>query len=227
MINNNNIQSRQCFNTWLRAFLSIIFIIVSSAGCEDPLPVYVEPKNIFAATFVRADSTLIQYYETDEKDVTPEGPMISYNQYTPNFQFICAVENTYEETMEGTASIEGKLEVWNSLHPEMKATIPVTLGQIITGPTYNASTNTIVMNPGDKTFFSVKWNYRFDSGMWLHQTMGVSGQQILTGRSWYVIHSPGILSARLTISLFKNATAAITETKIPTAVRGVIHVTKP
>ncbi|MFA6468421.1 MAG: hypothetical protein WCW35_05945 [Bacteroidota bacterium] len=207
--------------------LPIAGILFITSGCEDLLPVYIEPDNIFEASLVSVDSTLVQYYETDEKDLTPEGPIINYQSFTSDFRISVSVKNLYEETLQNTAAVSGKLEIWNELHPEEKATIPITTSNIASGSGYNASTNSITLNPNEKLFFTIRWNYRFDSKKWLHQTVGSIGQQAISARSWYLFYPLVHLKSRATIQLFKNTKAVISEDSFPVQLRGYIAVTQP
>ncbi len=63
-------------------------------SCNDPLPDYKRPENVFIAGFSYLDTVTARYGGTVD-------PPQEYVYFSPPYQFVIWVQNIYEETLQG------------------------------------------------------------------------------------------------------------------------------
>ncbi len=172
-------------------------------SCEDPLPAYHRPENIFLAGFSSPDTIFATY-----SGIADFPPSYSYN--TSAFEFIIWVENVFDETLQADADIHGTLEL--SVLSDPSRTVTMTLSNdAVSGLNASSvfSSNILTLNPHQKLYLGKSWNYRMDDGFWINEALSSSvnvGNAIITTAQ---------LRERIVVSLFKN-TAVVVADKIVT-----------
>lgn len=118
-------------------FVSSLFLILMSGGCDESLPSYREPGavldgRVMAAYVLTASENRIRI-------------------------FVTAV-NTYEETLEGRRILSGSVEIRSKRKPELRATVSFTSSNVIYARNTSSQTGMIRLDPGDSVRFMVSWD---------------------------------------------------------------------
>jgi hypothetical protein len=189
------------------AFVLILFSAYVFVSCEDPLPPYLKPENIFVGGFSSIDTFTVRY----GGDLDPLGTF----SYSGHNTFVMGVQNVYEETIQSQADISGKLEIWLPSNPDIKATMLLTNVQAtgINGTdVFDRTRNLLTINPGQSFYLRAYWNYKMDDGKWVNQDLENYTQIEYRNLNYYRIHDPTPFHARLTVSLIKNTSIIVADT---------------
>lgn len=199
------------------ALLALLFC-VSPGSCEDPLPPYQKPENVFDAGFVSIDTFLVRYRGIFDY------PQVFWYTESPPFTFVLQIENTYEETVQSVADIQGKLEIWLPGRPEFRATLPLSSSNALylnSSTILDPATFILTLNPHQKLYLKTVWDYRLDDGKWINEILENYRDQA-EGHKTYRVHAPTLLDARMTIQLIKNTAPLIADTGFVLSAKGLM-----
>ena len=207
----------------IRSFVVYCILTFASpiVSCDDPLPPYVKPENIFVGRFSSIDTFTVRY----SGDLDPLGK----TSYSGHYTFLMGVENIYEETIQSQADISGKLEIWLPSNPDIRATMMITSVQAagVNGTdVFDRTKNLLTINPGQSFYLRAYWNYRMDDGKWVNQDLDNYTQIEWRNLNYYRIHDPTPFHARLTVSLIKNTSTIVADTTFTFHLFGDVHYAK-
>ncbi|MBI4429549.1 MAG: hypothetical protein HY562_10570 [Ignavibacteriales bacterium] len=83
---------------------------------------------------------------------------------TNTLRIYVVVENTFDETLQGSATIGGQLVVTSGRDPNIRRTFTLTESNIIYARSYNAATRILTIDPGDSVKMETIWNFVDDNG---------------------------------------------------------------
>ena len=81
-----------------------------------------------------------------------------------NIDFSIVGENIYEETLQDTVDISGKIHLWWKKRSEIQAVIELTNQNFIVPPTRIIPPGILTMDPGERFFIKARWNLITDNG---------------------------------------------------------------
>lgn len=188
------------------AFLAISLLIVSG-GCEDLLPEYKAPENIFASNIEHIDAV----QDTVEFSEPPDGSGGAVATYAP-FYIICSITNTYEETFQYEINPKGIFEMWLPGNNTITSSVSVTVTDIIPSSTFNVSTRVLTLNPNQSIYFKVRVEPKLSSGFYIHKYAAEHSTTIFTSR-YYVLktYEPLAMRGRFSLQLTPSLPAIIGE----------------
>ncbi len=188
-----------------------ILLLTSLLACDDPLPAYHRPENVFIAGFSSPDTIFATY--SGHADFPP-----SYSYNTPAFEFIMWVENVFDETLQADADIHGTLELSVLSDPSRTVTMTLSNDAVsgLNAPSVFTS-NIITLDPHQKLYLGKSWNYRMDDGYWINEVL-VSSVTVGDG-----ITTTAQLRARIVVSLFKNTTVVAEDKIVTLMLVGSVH----
>jgi hypothetical protein len=198
--------------------LTIVFsvVILFITGCEDLLPPYEQPQNIFAAHVSSIDTITVRYTGGDGS---------RYMFYSTSiYTFLFSIQNLYDETITGKTNVKGKLEIWPEGQILYKATINFTDAVIPPSSVYNSQTAVLTLDPGNAVFFNIRWNFKFDNGDQLHHSSAAFADRFVNSRHIDRIHSPMQMHARFTAQLFDRSAPVVMDTIVTVKLIGDIIV---
>jgi len=200
----------------------VIFLLLPAfifLSCDDLLPTYQKPENILEAGFTSIDTSLIKY-----SGWLYQVPVYRYTESSP-YNFILQIRNRYTETIQSTADIQGKLEIWVAANPALKATIPLTSSNalLLNSPAiFNPVTGILTLNPNQKLFLKTQWNFKMDDGHWINEALP-NYNQVVTGMFYTRYHDPAQMHIRLTVGVIKNTSPLVADTVITIRLQGSVH----
>ncbi len=201
-----------------------VVTIMAGLGCNDPLPTYVQPTVTIATILPSATLDTVLYAETAQ-DFYPDGPL-EVRPPTP-MVFTFYEENQYQETLYGTASVSGTLQLWVVEQPEIEASIPVTASDIVPGTAYDPNTGILTMDPSRLVMFQVAWNLRDSNGDRFYRALTSYRTEPYTGNAGYsflkisTIH----LHVRATVQLYAQTSTFVgDQVYVLTVLGGIIEV---
>jgi hypothetical protein len=180
-------------------------------SCDDPLPDYHRPENVFIAGFSSPDTIVATY-----SGVADFPPSYAYN--TPAYEFILWVENVFDETLQANADIHGTLELSVLSDPSRKVTMTLS-NDAVSGLNSSAvlSSNILTLNPHQKLYLGKRWNYQMDDGYWINEVL-TSSVNVGDG-----ITTTAQLRARISVSLFKNTAVVVADKIVTLELVGSVH----
>jgi hypothetical protein len=197
----------------LRTLVSTAILILS-IGCEDVLPVYQVPGEIFAASYIRNEVDTLQFSEPRDGS---GGAIATYLPYYVTF----SVTNTYEETFQYDIAPKGTMEIWVPNSRTASSTNIFSDAEIQSTPAYNASTNILTLNPGASIYFKVRIDPKLASGFYLHKYASELSSTVYSS-AYYIerIYNPLTVTARFSVQLAPDLPAVTTETPITVQLKG-------
>lgn len=185
-----------------------------AAGCEDALPEYQVPGEIFAAQFSSNDVDTLLFSEPKDGS---GGAIASYNPYYITFSVI----NTYEETFQYQIAPQGTMEIWLPYARNASSSFSFTAAELQSTAAYNSSTGVLTLNPGASIYFKVRIDPKLASGFYLHK---YASEQTSTvhASSYYIerIYHPLTVTGRFSVQLAPDLPAVTTETAILIQLKG-------
>ncbi|HTR82659.1 MAG TPA: hypothetical protein VMM58_13600 [Bacteroidota bacterium] len=201
---------------------SLLGIMVTTGiGCNDPLPTYTEPTVTVATIVPSAILDTVLYVEYGDSF----GPDSLLEIMPPNpIDFTFYEENQYQETLYGAAAVQGKLDLWVVDHPDIGATIPITIKNIVPGPAYDSKTGILVMDPGQLVQFQVLWNLKDSKGNRIYHDISAYTVEPYVGLfnydHWKITSMK--IHVRVTIQLFAQTSAFVGELEYGLVTKGGI-----
>lgn len=201
--------------------LCAFFFSVAFISCEDPLPPYQKPENIFEAGYTSIDTFLVKFSGSIYY------PQEFWYTESPPFAFVLQIENTYEETIQGTADIQGKLEIWLPGHREFMATLPLTNSNALmlnSRSVFDPATSNLTLNTHQKLYLKTEWKYKLDGGKWINEILEnyVDRPDDRGFGYTYRYYAPTQLQARLTVGIIKNTSQVVADTVFVLNLRGLV-----
>ena len=187
---------------------------LTAAGCEDLLPEYEQPGEIFSATYVRTDTDTLEFAEPTNGS---GGVVASYGSY----YVIFSITNVYEETFQYTINPKGTLAILLPNVVDGSSTATVTVTDLQPSSVYNASTGVLTLNPGSSIYFRMRIDPKIDNGFYIHTYASVRSTTNM-GRQYYLlrIYDPLFVTARFTMQLSPDLPAITTEKIIAINLKG-------
>lgn len=147
-----------------------IFCILLLNGCDESLPPYQKPENLF----------------TIDRIEISQGTHSIAGDYLVKFHIYG--KNLFDETFSDRVNIRGSVQIWNKEKPDLSATL--SLDNTNFGPDTDLSGNVLTLGPGEEFELRVTWDCHTDDGEDLAGFFNMSPQAIAvvsTGaRDFYV-----------------------------------------
>jgi hypothetical protein len=189
-------------------------VLLLSTGCEDMLPEYKVPGEVFEAKFTRYDVDTLQFSEPRDGS---GGAVATYLPYYVTF----SITNIYEETFQYEIAPKGTMEIWLPFSRTASSTIGFSNAEIQSTPAYNASTNILTLNPGASIYYKVRIDPKLASGFYLHHYARERSYTIYAS-SYYIerLYDPLTMACRFSVQLSPDLPAVISETTISIQLKG-------
>lgn len=133
--------------TILNIFIILGFLLQLS--CEESLPPYNDPTNLFSG-----EIEAVYILSADENHA----------------RVVLRVRNIYDETLDGTAKIEGEIKISSERNPAIAKTIPITPSMFASGR-YDSRTGRLVIDPKEIIRFETIWDLTDDLGRHVRSTL--------------------------------------------------------
>ena len=121
----------------------LLIVIACSMSCDESLPPYLDPRNVFQAT-VRA-----QY-------------ILAINDNSVLVFFVA--RNSYEETFQGPGVLSGTLKLTSRRDVTVQKTFELTAANLTHSTNYNSGNGILTVDPKDSVVFLARWNLTDDGG---------------------------------------------------------------
>lgn len=186
------------------------------AGCEDLLPAYLPPENIFRASFVSL--TTLGATDTVEFSEPRDGSGGAVATYSP-FYFSFQVKNTYEETFQYPVAPSGTTEIWMPGDRAASSSLPFTVSEM--QPTTSFDGSVLTLDPGASVYFRVRVEPKLATGYYLHkyaveQSFTVHSLQHYISR----LYQPLTVQVRFTLQLSPDLPPVSVESAVPVKLKG-------
>ncbi len=129
-------------------FLSMLLILaalgITGISCSESLPPYRSPEDIF------------------------EGKIWGKYVLTQNENCIkvyAAVRNLYDETVQSTAVLQGRIEIIWSKDMNIRKTVIINASNLVYARNYNRTTGVLTLDPGDSLCLEYSWDLVADNGV--------------------------------------------------------------
>ncbi|MBI4429548.1 MAG: hypothetical protein HY562_10565 [Ignavibacteriales bacterium] len=132
----------------IRIHATVFVAWVTAWNCEGELPVYRDPRDVLSAK------------------VSGEYVLSSSEN---SLKLFLSVKNTYDETLEGAAVLQGKIDVILVRNTAIRKTFSLTSANLIYARSYNASSRILRLDPEDSVKFMVSWDFVDDNGVDLRE----------------------------------------------------------
>ena len=191
------------------ALVGALVQAATSLSCNDSLPPYIQPANVFRSYVRNISPTAISYsYASDlGNDIS-----LLHVTISPPQSFFIDIVNTFDEVLQDQPEVSGALELIDIDMPEVKATIPITVANL-SGPQYNTTTNILTLSPGDTLRLRCSWDYKTDDGKWAFEKAFIVEYVSNEGGRTLVTHAPMNFSATARTKLFKSANVITSQKK--------------
>jgi hypothetical protein len=213
-----------------RLIVAMCFVATGFGGCEDLLPVYTEPGDIFTLAILYHDSSLCTFYDTDKSDtltlyrLTNMGhyamlvlnPMLNAHYYWQSnpyyFHSQFYLKNIYEETIQSKSDVQGWLEIWPKAAPSVKRSIPFDNRIFLGSPLYSPVTETFTVKPGERIYFYASWDFKLGNGQYIHH-YAQPPRSVTIDSTYYVriTYPPLPMTMRLSIRVLETSKMYIVE----------------
>ncbi len=132
-------------SSWRKSgwFLLLSFVIVTKPSCQEDLPPYRDPSEVFEGHI--------------------QGLYVLSAQENAAWIFI-TVKNTFDETLEAPAVIGGTLRIVSSRYPDYRKTLSLNKSHIINARGYDPTTGVLRIDSGDSIRLGYAWNFIDDNG---------------------------------------------------------------
>lgn len=183
-------------------------------GCEDLLPEYTAPADIFSASFAGVDTDTLEFSEPRDGS---GGAIATYSPYYVKF----GVKNIYEETIQYTINTKGTLEIRLPSVPSGTSTVTITNSDIIATGAFNSSTNVLTLNPGASIYFRVRIDPKLINGFYLHKYAAERSNTVFSSQYYILrIYNPLTVMGRFSIQLTPNLPAITADEPIAINLKG-------
>lgn len=187
---------------------------VSCIGCEDLLPEYQMPENIFIADYIRNDTDTLEFSEPRD------GSGGSIATYSP-FYVIFSIKNNYEETFQYQISPKGTLTIEIPTVEKGNSSASVTVTELQSTNAYNPSSGILTLNPGASIFFRMRIDPKMENGFYIHKYASAKSITNMGGQFYILrIYNPLFVTARFTMQLAPDLPAVTTEKIISINLKG-------
>jgi hypothetical protein len=196
--------------------IAAIAILGSSiiSGCEDLLPDYGHPDNIFAAEFIRTDTDTLEFSEPRDGS---GGSLAAYTTY----HVIFSITNMYEETFQYQINPKGTITIEIPSVASGKSGVAVTVTELQSTNAYNPSSGVLTLDPGASIFFRMRIDPKLENGFYLHKYAGEKTSRNMPGQFYLVkTYNPLSVTARFTIQLAPDLPAVTAEEIISINLKG-------
>lgn len=219
-----------------RSILLLTAFLLPFAGCEDALPDYAVPEDVFLVDVLSYDSVQFTFYSTNISDTLtvyrffgqpidyvlwakyPSNPFIfSGTPFKINVQLY--IENIYEETIQSQAEVHATLEIWPKDHPRFRSTESFDNSIFLGSPLYSPSARTFTIDPGKRLYFTAGWDFKLDNGRYIHEYGRAPVGGGTKGSIEEIIYSDLPLMVRFSIRLTDRSKVYIVEREIPLKLR--------
>ena len=203
------------------SILLLTTLLLILAGCDDALPEYSQPEDIFIVDVQYYDTTQFTFYSTNISDtltVYRSNPYI-FSGTPINMYFQMYIENIYEETIQSPAEVHATLEIWSKDHPGIRSTESFDNSIFQGSPLYSFSTRTFTIDPGKKLYFIVDWDFLMDNGQFIHEYGRAPKGGGTIGKIEEIIYSDLPLLVRFSIQLTDRSKVYSIEREIPLKLR--------
>ena len=170
-----------------------------SLSCNDSLPPYSAPANVFRSYVRNISPAAVSYQYGFANGAVPS----RLKSISPPQVFFIDIVNTFDEVLQDQPEVSGALEITDDDMPEVKATIPITVANL-TGPQYNTTTNILTLLPRDTLRLRCSWGYKTDDSLWAFQRAYVVEYVSDNRGNTLVTHAPMNFSATARTKLFKS-----------------------
>lgn len=177
-------------NRKMRQALLFSTLVLLLGPCDESLPPYREPEQPFEA-IVRGDYTL--------------------SAIDNSMKVYLTVKNVFDETLEGTASFRGTVEIVSARDPRIQKTFQIRAQNLIQAPGYTPSTGRLRFDPGTSLVFLFSWDFLDDRNVDVRSQFFRFVQDASCSARCLALPEPWILTAN--VSVFDktgNATARAT-----------------
>lgn len=181
----------------------------ANLSCNDSLPPYVQPADVFHATVRNISPADISYGYPSilGNDIALLPVTISSPQL-----FFVDIVNTFDEVLQDQAVVSGTLELVDLDAPDVKATIPITSANIA-GLQYNSTTKILTLAPGDTLRLRCSWNYKTDDGHWAFERARIVDYVSDNRGGTLITHAPMNFSVTARTKLFKSINVITSSSK--------------
>lgn len=186
-------------------FFLIAFYSFGGFACNESLPVYSSPENILQAMTVPLNSPedTVRYFMRDNNNPN----LVTVRLDSPFNGYEVKIVNTFDETVQDDADVQGKLELSWKDKTTLTAEIPITITNFYSSH-YDPSNGLITINPGDTARLRVFWNFKLTTSDW-----AFTQQQSVDGNMYYVgplssefkrYHLPMEFQMKLHVKIFRS-----------------------
>jgi hypothetical protein len=183
-------------------------------GCEDLLPDYEHPDNIFAAEFIRTDTDTLEFSEPRDGS---GGAVATYTTYYVIFSYT----NIYEETFQYPVNPKGTMMIEILSVMNGSSALTVTAAEIQSTNAYNVSTGMLTLNPGESIYFRMRIDPKLQNGFYLHKYASEKTSINMAGQSFLLkTYFPLSVTVRFTMQLAPDLPAVTTEKIISINLKG-------
>jgi hypothetical protein len=219
-----------------RLILLLFVFLLPLAGCEDVLPEYAMPEDIFLVDVLDFDTTQFTFYSTNISDTLTVyryfGQPFDYVRWAKNpsnpfifsgtpfkFYFQLYIENIYEETIHSQAEVHATLEIWSKDHSGFRSNESFDNSILQGSPLYSSLNRSFTIDPGEKLFFTVGWDFKLDNGRYIHEYGRAPKGGGTKGSIEEIIYSDLPLMVRFSIQLTDRSKVYSIEREIPLKLR--------
>lgn len=137
-----------CCDDTSKALPALALAALLVMSCEEELPERIDPGKVFSS-----------------------GVTSSYHLDSARNVLIVtvAIKNAFDETLDGTAEMDGWLEIRLNRAPQYRKTFKLTDAQLSMARSYSTITKHLTIDPGEEIAFQVIWNFVDDNGANLPQ----------------------------------------------------------
>ena len=177
-----------------------------SLSCEDNLPTYVEPANVFNI-FVRfTPPDPINYRCPDVNDINTSWVLMQ----SDGLEILIGVMNIFDETLQDEFLIRGRIEMEWERDQRYKFNIQLNEYNASASPLINWNQKLLTIDTNQIFFLKTKWNYKCDNDKWAFSDLeAISVPK--SSSSVYRVHTPMIFTGYAYIQFFKHS--AVFKTK--------------
>lgn len=198
------------------AVLTGAMCVLSASGCEDLLPEYRPPENIFQASYIGL-STLAatDTVEFSEPRDGSGGAVATYSPFYLTFQ----VKNTYEETFQYPVTPSGTTEIWMPGDRAAASSRPFSLTEM--QPTTSFDGTVLTLDPGASVYFRVRVEPKLATGFYIHK-YAAEHSFTIHGLQYYIarLYHPLNLQVRFTLQFSPDLPPVSVETTVPVKLKG-------
>lgn len=184
-------------------------------GCEDLLPEYHPPENVFKTAIVGFDpvSDTIEFTTA----LTGDGTVATYQ----TLYLLCTVTNIYEETFHNEIEPQGTIEILISEERSLNTISTISIEHLVPTVQYHSSTKMLTLDPQRFVYFKVEIRPKLSSGFYLHK-YAKEKSTVFFFKDHYAlkIFEPMKLKVKSTIQLSKNLPAVSDERVFTVILKG-------